>query len=262
MYCSLADVHTYLNIATGTTTDDGLLNSLIGAACQRIDDATKRRFEASADSTRYFDVDEDTAGRELCFYGDISHISSVVNDGTIPASDYVTDPRNETPWRSIKLKTTSPYFWSYTGGPEDAIQVSGRWAVMLRKEVSAIARATNVITVTLADTSGLAVGQKVYIAGVADSSFNTSGVLLTVADTSVTFAQTGTDDTDTTGALLFTPPSIRQAAIRLTAWLYRQKDTQGGDADRPILAGDGSVIMPQTLPGDVQSLLKEWVLKI
>jgi hypothetical protein len=50
-----------------------------------------------------------------------------------------------------------------------------------------------------------------------------------------------------------------QACRRLAAFLYRQKDTQAGDTDRPILAGDGSVIMPTTLPQDVEMLLQPYM---
>jgi hypothetical protein len=130
----------------------------------------------------------------------------------------------------------------------------------LRKPFTAIARATNSITVTMPDTSGLTVGGVVYTASVADTSFNGGPFTLTaVTATTITYAQSAGNDTDTTGVILYTPPDIRHACLRLTAWLYRQKDTQQGDADRPILAGDGSVIMPTTLPQDVQSILSQWI---
>lgn len=52
------------------------------------------------------------------------------------------------------------------------------------------------------------------------------------------------------------PDYIVQATIRLAAWLYRQKDNATGDADRPLLTGDGVTIMPQALPADVLRLLE------
>jgi len=89
---------------------------------------------------------------------------------------------------------------------------------------------------------------------------NDLAVALTgVTASAITWAQTAAGDTDTTGNVLFVPPDIRQACVRLTGWLYRQKDTQSGDIDRPILAGDGSVIMPTTLPQDVQAILSQWI---
>lgn len=54
-----------------------------------------------------------------------------------------------------------------------------------------------------------------------------------------------------------TPPDyIVQATIRLAAYLYRQKDNATGDADRPLLTGDGVTIMPQALPADVLRLIE------
>ena len=48
---------------------------------------------------------------------------------------------------------------------------------------------------------------------------------------------------------------IKQACKRLVAWLYRQKDTSG-EYDRPLLTGDGNVLMPSSIPSDILSLLR------
>lgn len=53
------------------------------------------------------------------------------------------------------------------------------------------------------------------------------------------------------------PEDIAHCTVRLAAWLYRQKDT-AADLDRPILAGDGNVIMPLALPKDVLDLLRPY----
>lgn len=57
---------------------------------------------------------------------------------------------------------------------------------------------------------------------------------------------------------LTAPEDIQHACIRLAAFLYRQKDT-AVDVDRPLLAGDGNVIMPTTLPGDVMAILNNYL---
>lgn len=49
------------------------------------------------------------------------------------------------------------------------------------------------------------------------------------------------------------PASIVQAQIRLTAYLYRQKDN-ANDLDRAIVAGN-STILPQKLPTDIVQML-------
>jgi len=47
---------------------------------------------------------------------------------------------------------------------------------------------------------------------------------------------------------------IKQAAIRLATWLYRQKDTSAAE-DRPIVSPDGVTVMPSNIPPDVVQLL-------
>ena len=61
-----------------------------------------------------------------------------------------------------------------------------------------------------------------------------------------------------------TPPdAIVQANVRLTAWLYRQKDTsKDNSADRPIMSPSGVVIMPSNLPNDYLALINNFIRKI
>jgi hypothetical protein len=54
------------------------------------------------------------------------------------------------------------------------------------------------------------------------------------------------------------PDAIVHACIRLTAWLYRQRDT-GGDADRVQRSELGTLLMPGALPADVVQFLKPYV---
>jgi predicted NAD/FAD-dependent oxidoreductase len=53
------------------------------------------------------------------------------------------------------------------------------------------------------------------------------------------------------------PADIEHACTRLAAYLYRQKDSHG-EADRPLLTGDGNVILPQRLPADVASMIRPY----
>lgn len=50
------------------------------------------------------------------------------------------------------------------------------------------------------------------------------------------------------------PADVAYAALRLTAWMYRQRDTQT-DADRPMMSDSGAMIMPLRLPADVKDIL-------
>ncbi len=126
---------------------------------------------------------------------------------------------------------------------------------MERANITAISRsALNVVTATVT-APRLSVGASVFVVGVADTTFNGTFTVTANNGATITWAQTAGEDTDTTGVILYTPTDIVTACRRLAAWMYRQKDTQQGDADRPILAGDGSVIMPTTLPLDVEKIL-------
>lgn len=54
-----------------------------------------------------------------------------------------------------------------------------------------------------------------------------------------------------------TPADITHACVRLTCWLYKQRES-GAELDRPLLLGDGNVIMPTQLPRDVTQILEPY----
>jgi hypothetical protein len=59
-----------------------------------------------------------------------------------------------------------------------------------------------------------------------------------------------------------TPPlDIVHACVRLSTFLYRQKDNTS-DIERPILTGDGSTVMPIRLPKDIQEMLKSYIAEV
>jgi len=76
------------------------------------------------------------------------------------------------------------------------------------------------------------------------------------------------DDSDSEISILGTwgysttpPDDIIHACIRLTAFIYRQKDTSS-DIDRPMMTGDGVTIMPSAIPQDVKSILDKYRRRI
>jgi len=127
-YTTAANVKTYLKI-TGSG-DDTLIGDLITRAQKAIESYCGRVFEAASDTTRYFDAVEDVAGRRLWLDKDLCAITSVTNgDGdTVSSADYVTQPRNDTPYYALTLVTSSTVSWTYTDDPEDAIAIVGKWA--------------------------------------------------------------------------------------------------------------------------------------
>ena len=127
-YCSLAQLKAYVGATDND--DDALLTDCITRAEAVIDRATKRRFEATADSTRTFDAQQDVAGRTLYLDADLCAITSITNgDGAaITALQVVSEPRNHAPYYALTLKASTGLAWTYETDPEDAISVTGRWA--------------------------------------------------------------------------------------------------------------------------------------
>ena len=130
-YATLAELKLYLNI--GSSTDDVLLSSLITRAQGVIDTYTKRTFEASADTTRYFHAIDDVTDYTLHLDHDLYSVTTVTNgDGTVvSASNYVLLPANYRPAYAIALKWSSSVVWTYSTSPENAISITGRWAYSL-----------------------------------------------------------------------------------------------------------------------------------
>jgi len=208
---------------------------MLDAATTRINSKCGRVFAAAGDSTRYYDPSENIYGNELILDQDLSYITSVVNgDSVNVTTELYTRPRNETPFYCLGFKTSANSTWTHTTDVQNAISVTGRFAWMEREAITAIVRSTNVVTATVS-APFLSVGAYVYVVGIADTSFNGTFTVLTNTGAAITWAQTAANDTDTTGYILYTPTDIISACRRLAAWMYRQKDTQQGDSDRPIL---------------------------
>lgn len=142
-YTTYTDAKLYLKIPVATTTDDTLLTTLIARAQAAIDSFCRQTFEASADTTRYFDPTRDTAPapggyaglihddtRMLVLDAPLAQITTVTNgDSTaVASSKYITEPRNTTPWHALILKSNAGISWTYTTAPENSIAIVGRWA--------------------------------------------------------------------------------------------------------------------------------------
>ena len=132
-YASVAQLRAYMGLDVND--DDPLLESLLTRAQFAIDNYTHRTFEAAADTTKLFDAEQDTSDHYMVldwtpYVLDLCQITTVINgDGTsISASSYVTNPRNQTPWYSLRFKLNSGLYWTFDQDPENAISITGRWA--------------------------------------------------------------------------------------------------------------------------------------
>ena len=129
-YCTLAQVKLNLAIPDTTTDDDDLLSAEIIRCQADIDAETYRTFEAAADSTRYFDAIADVDGADLILDADLCAITSVTNGDstTVTSSQYVTTPRNGTPYRKLSIRSDAGIAWTYSTYHEGSIAIVGKWA--------------------------------------------------------------------------------------------------------------------------------------
>jgi len=127
-YCETSDVKLLLDISG--TGDDTLIGGLITQAQEIIESYCHRQFEASTETTRYFDAVRDVDGLVLNLDEDLAQISTVTNgDSTVVTSaQYATEPRNRTPYHALRLLANSGVDWEYTTDPENAIAIKGYWA--------------------------------------------------------------------------------------------------------------------------------------
>lgn len=127
-YATAAQVKAYLGI-TGTG-DDDLIADLVQRATAAIETYTNREFEAARDTTRTLDaIGRHVEGYTLYLDRDLCQITTVTNgDGTtVSSSNYVTIPRNDTPYYGIQIKRTAGVVWTYSTDWEGAISITGRW---------------------------------------------------------------------------------------------------------------------------------------
>ena len=128
-YVTAADLRAYLGMTSSG--DDALLTLLCARAQVAIDRYCNRTFEASTNTTRYYDaVGRHIDGPELYLDRDLCAINTVTNgDGdALESTEYVTLPRNDAPYYGLRLKTSSGKAWTYSDDWEGAIAISGKWA--------------------------------------------------------------------------------------------------------------------------------------
>ena len=130
MYVSIPQFKNYRGITS--TKEDVLIGDLLERAQAQVESYCDRTFAApSTAATRYYDAVRDVSDDKRTLYldADLASITTITNgDGTaVATTHYVPEPRNATPYRSIRLTTLADDNWTYTAAPEDAIRVLGRW---------------------------------------------------------------------------------------------------------------------------------------
>lgn len=125
-YATTDQLKEYANIKAVQTTDDALLERLLGVSTAEIDRVCRRSFTATT-ATRVYGADAShrLRGQTLYLDSELLTITTLTNgQGTvIPASGYWLEPRNEPPYSIIRLK--SSYYWLIDIDQE--ITVAGTW---------------------------------------------------------------------------------------------------------------------------------------
>lgn len=133
-YITLADYKRDQGIPSANITKDEQLQDFIDRAQTVIENHCRRKFEASANTTRHFDAVRDVHGLTLWLDRDLATINSVTNgDGTVITSgQYTVLPVNALadgkPIHAIKIKGSAGISWTFDDDPEGAIAISGSWA--------------------------------------------------------------------------------------------------------------------------------------
>lgn len=129
-YITTGQLSSYLGITSPSTSDNAQLAGFIASAQAIIERRTGRTFAAAADSTRYLDAVYDVDYDMLWLGADLCQITSVTNGNgvLVTTSQYVTEPRLQTPYYALRLRGDAGLTWTYSTYHENAIAIVGRWA--------------------------------------------------------------------------------------------------------------------------------------
>lgn len=110
------------------TTDDALFLKLIRDVSQQIARYADREFVPRI-QTRTYDAIADVADLTLTLDKDLLAATTITNGDatTVSATSYVTEPRNDTPYYALRLKSSAGLSWTYQSDSENAISVAGVW---------------------------------------------------------------------------------------------------------------------------------------
>jgi hypothetical protein len=286
-YATLTQVKAYLGQAPSGV--DNVLLDFLDQASRFIEHAKGRRFDVRRE-TRLFDIpgllkrtpigyypglrQNNYNSQPLALDEDLLSLTTLTNgDGTvITSAEYVLEPGNRYPKKSIRLTDTS---WALptTGIQQQAISVNGLWgfhdnyleawvdSMNTVQDVSGIS--ANVTLLKVGDVDGIA-------ADLRGPRFQ-SGQLIKIGDELILIISTNTSTNEmiikrgyngSTAAIhangaaisIFRPMGIVEiSCIRLVVWRYKQKDVD--NFDKTYVMGSGMVNVPTSLPSDVVRFL-------
>ncbi len=271
LYTNRDELRRYLGLSATQTGDDDLLWRLLGAASRLIDGYAGRRFYPQVATRAY----RCPAAGVLLLDDDLLALDTLTNgDGsTIPAAAYHLHPAGAQVKSSVILDRTQATF-THDGDPVDAVTVAGTWGFHPAWDTAwadsgdsvqddPLAADATALTVSDADAAGddgwarfatghlLRIGDEYLHVLAVDSTTDTLTVARGVNGTTAASHAQGA------AIAVYQPPAdVRQACLRVAAWLYRQKD-----AGFVAVTGGlrGQVTVPAALPDDVQQVFAPYV---
>ena len=125
-YTTLDNVVEHAGIASGDTSMDTLIATLITAVSRAIDGYCRRQFYATTE-TRYYDFQDPW---RLWLDKDLLSVTTLTNGNGATLTentDFYLFPYSGPPYRRIDIKQDSGELFQWSGTPQRAISVAGDW---------------------------------------------------------------------------------------------------------------------------------------
>lgn len=264
-YANLVDFKAYWQSRGGTTasdtSDDAVIEVLLISASQFIEDETSRHYTPYIE-TRYYDVPCD---RTLELDDDLLEVITLANgDGTsITSTQYDLGPRNQSPYREIRLKDNVAVQWltTTTGNFHNVIAVTALWGYHPRylqawrnaTTLSADVTDTTSTTFTVTSAATFAVGNLIRL----DNELSyLSAVSTTLTGTRGENYSTAATHSSGINVYVWQPYNrAKTACLELAHSMYQKRFGQSSDTTTTITAG-GIVVSPRDVPSNVWQFIK------
>ncbi len=135
-YIGSSDLKAWGGVPDTDVSDDAELALIIARAQKYVETYTGRVFECDSDgeTTRYYTAALDVSQNTLWLDKDFNTVSStgiIAGTDTLTSTDYVLEPRNDTPAYAITLTAQTDLDWGNPSSDDDyenAISVDAQWA--------------------------------------------------------------------------------------------------------------------------------------
>ena len=267
-YTTLQSVKDLLKITATDTTDDAVIEDMIGQVSRYIDAEAGRKFYPRIE-TRYYNVPRDR--RQLTLDDDLLVLTSVTNgDGdAVVAADYTILPANAYPKFAIRLTDTTSEYWDVdsNSNSEQVIDVLGWWG--FRQDYGTRAWITgstlnegaglNATDLTFTVTSGT-----LFKAGQIIKIENEIMMISSVSTHDITVPMRGDNGSTAATHANATPvyiwavePQIEQACRMIVKNFYHNRFGQNTSAVATITAA-GVVLAPEDIPASAIKIMQSF----